>query len=68
MEGKLFQAVEGFTPDGYVTIHKGELVREGHPLLDTYPSMFKPARARFEFEVEQATARPGERRGERVKT
>jgi hypothetical protein len=65
--GKLFQALDAFTPDGYTTIKRGELVREGHPLLDTYQQMFREAVARFEHsDVEQATASPGERRGAKV--
>jgi hypothetical protein len=37
--------------------------REGHPLLDTYREMFEPADTGVAFEVEQATAAPGEKRG-----
>lgn len=45
-------------------VRKGrDLVRAGHPLLKQYPTMFKPARVRFD--VEQATASPGEKRGDR---
>lgn len=37
-------------------------VREGHEVLDLYPTMFAPARAHYEVDVEQATAAPGELR------
>jgi len=39
-----------------------DLVRAGHKLLRLYPEKFKPAPVRFD--VEQATAAPGEKRGE----
>lgn len=39
-------------------------VREGHPLLDVAPASFEPISVHYD--VEQATAVPGERRGERV--
>jgi hypothetical protein len=43
-------------------IHGGiDLVAAGHPILKRYPGMFVPAPVRFD--VEQATAAPGERRG-----
>lgn len=44
-----------------ITIVGGQtLVREGHELLDLYPNLFRLATA--DFEVEQATADPGEKR------
>lgn len=64
--GRLFAATESFTAelDGYAqVVKKGELVREGHELLERFPDLFAPARARFEFgDVEQMTDAPGERR------
>lgn len=66
MAGEMFVAKETFYAviDGQQTMVKKsrDLVRAGHPLLEKYPDMFKPARVRFD--VEQATAAPGERRGE----
>ncbi len=64
---KLFEATEAFAPDGYTTIRKGELVREGHPLLDQFPDLFREAKPRFEWDVEQATSAPGERRGAKAR-
>lgn len=39
-------------------------VREGHPLLKQCPTMFRPVDELVDLEVEQATAAPGELRGE----
>lgn len=36
------------------------LVREGHRILDLHPNLFEPVRVAFD--VEQATAKPGEKR------
>jgi len=36
------------------------LVREGHRVLELYPDAFEPVR--IAYDVEQATAAPGERR------
>lgn len=36
------------------------LVREGHPVLKLYGHMFEPVRV--QYEVEQATSSPGEKR------
>lgn len=64
-------------PDVYVAIESGAAsvdgqemifvkgvtrVRAGHPLLRACPSLFKPADAHPSYDVEQATAAPGERR------
>ncbi len=47
-----------------VVVRKGiTRVRAGHPLLDGREHLFEPADDRADFEVEQATARPGEKRG-----
>jgi hypothetical protein len=51
---------------GEVSIRKGERVREGHDLLRAYPDKFQPLTIKFDVpEVEQATAAPGEKRGDR---
>lgn len=44
-------------------IHRGDHVREGHELIAAYPQWFtKDVYVRFD--VEQATAAPGEQRGD----
>lgn len=63
---RLFQAKGEFAVelDGVPTVvHKGELVREGHPLLKNRMSLFEPYDPKIRFDVEQATAAPGEKRG-----
>jgi len=66
-KGKLYVATETFSVDGYQTITKDVTrVREGHPFLSQFPQLFKEASAHYEWDVEQATAGPGERRGEKV--
>jgi hypothetical protein len=49
-----------------ITIPAGEIVRAGHPLLRGRDEHFEPVDrlGRFDVDVEQATAAPGERRGE----
>lgn len=42
---------------------KGERVRAGHDLLRLYPDYFEPADTHVQYDVEQATAAPGELRG-----
>lgn len=37
-------------------------VREGHPLLRVIPERFEPLKV--DYEIEQATAAPGEKRGD----
>jgi hypothetical protein len=53
-----------------IQIAKGEVVRVGHPLLDSLgrnavTEHFEPVQSfgRWDVDVEQATAAPGERRG-----
>lgn len=46
-----------------IVVHKGELVRSGHPLLKGRESLFEPYDAKVRFEVEDATAAPGKKRG-----
>jgi hypothetical protein len=46
------------------TIHKGKTrVREGHQLLADNPQYYELAGEHVHFDVEQATAAPGEKRG-----
>lgn len=62
----LYQAKSEFAValNGVPTVvHKGELVREGHALLKGRMSLFEPYEAKVRFEVEQATAAPGQKRG-----
>lgn len=65
-KGKLYSAKETFCPDGVTVVRAGSLIREGHPWLRQFPSLFKEAEPQFDWDVEQATAAPGERRGEKV--
>lgn len=47
-------------------VHKGATrVREGHDLLRRYPHYFEQADMNVQYDVEEATAAPGEKRGER---
>ena len=70
-----YRANQGFatTLDGEpLFVQKGELVRDGHPLLKGREDLFDPAEnfGRFDVDakdVEQATAAPGEKRGLRTK-
>jgi len=52
IEGKDYQITKGQTR-----------VREGHPLLQTNPQYFRPMEENVHYDVEQATAAPGEKRG-----
>jgi hypothetical protein len=47
-----------------ITIPEGEIVREGHQLLKGRDEHFEPVESfgRFDVDVEQATAGPGEKR------
>ncbi len=48
-----------------VMIQKGHTrVRQGHQLLKRYPEMFEPIDLFVHYDVEQATAAPGEKRGQ----
>jgi hypothetical protein len=46
-----------------VFIHEGDLVRAGHPILKGREWLFEPAEDYVRFDVEQASAAPGEKRG-----
>lgn len=41
----------------------GERVRDGHPLLRAQAENFEPVDTTVKYDVEQATAAPGEKRG-----
>lgn len=62
-----WQAKESFVTmlDGEVTqVSKGDLVHPDHPILRGREELFQPAKGHIRFDVEQATAAPGEKRGE----
>jgi hypothetical protein len=63
-----YRAKEGFgTMYGGEQIHvaAGEIVRAGHPILKRREDLFEPVENFGRFDVEQATAAPGEKRGEK---
>ena len=63
---ELYQATESAVTvfDGeQVSVVKGDLVRAGHPILKGRDWLFKPAEGYVRFDIEQATAAPGESRG-----
>lgn len=45
-------------------VHKGERVRDGHPVLEGRELLFDKADTRVAFDVETVTAAPGEKRGQ----
>lgn len=48
-------------------IHEGiTRVRAGHELLKRFPDWFAPVDTGVDYDVEQATAAPGEKRGEQA--
>lgn len=62
---QLYQAKTEFAVElnGVPTvIHKGELVRDGHALLKGRMSLFEPFEPKVRFDIEQATAAPGQKR------
>lgn len=62
----VYQAKESFGVmlDGaWEAVQKGDLVRHGHKLLKQCPDRFEPGEVFVRFDVEQATAAPGEKRG-----
>jgi hypothetical protein len=63
----VYVATESFVAlidgENYV-VRKGKTrVRAGHPLLQGREMWFSPADLNVDYEVEQATAAPGEKRG-----
>jgi hypothetical protein len=72
MAGAVYVATESFVAnvDGVPqTILAGKThVREGHELLVNCPGYFKPVGDRVHFDVESASAAPGERRGDPSQT
>lgn len=61
----LYIAKESFwteTDEGPVFVQAGERIRDGHDLLRKYPQYFEPADTTVRYDVEQATAAPGETR------
>lgn len=48
-----------------LSVGAGELVRAGHPLLKRREELFSPVEDFGRFDVEQATAAPGEKRGDK---
>ena len=59
----VYVPIEGFIAniDGTdVNFTQHTYVREGHPILDKFPHMFRPVRV--QYDVEAATADPGEMR------
>ena len=62
---ELYQAKEPFVTmfnGEQVSVSAKDLVRAGHPLLKGREDLFKPAENVVRFEVEQATAAPGEKK------
>jgi hypothetical protein len=72
---QFYRAKEGFVTQfrgEQIGVAAGELVIAGHPLLKGRAELFEPATSLGRFterpEVEQATAEPGEKRGEKKET
>jgi hypothetical protein len=70
-----YKAKEGFVTQfkgEQISVAAGELVIAGHPLLKGRAELFEPASSLGRFterpEVEEATAAPGEKRGETKRT
>jgi hypothetical protein len=65
-EPDIYVAKHGFACelDGErMIVNQGERVRAGHPLLKAQGQYFEPADTHITYDVEQATAAPGELRG-----
>ena len=63
-----YRAKEGFGAmvDGeLVHVAAGEIVSQGHPIMKRREDHFEPVENFGRFDVEQATAAPGEKRGEK---
>jgi hypothetical protein len=64
-QGRVYEAIESFSLDhgGHpVAVNHGDTVREGHWLLKGREHLFKLQTPRYDYEVEQATKAPGEKR------
>ena len=64
-EPEIYVATQSFAADvdGVPTVvSKGERVRRGHALLKQHGGYFEPADEGVEYDVEEATAAPGEKR------
>ncbi len=57
------QTIHVQTKTGTVTIRKGERVREGHEYMRGREEFFSLPDTDVMYDVEQATAAPGEKRG-----
>jgi hypothetical protein len=65
-----YRAKESFVTiyDGdQVSVAAGEIVRAGHKIMKRREDHFEPISSFGRFDVEQATAAPGEKRGETKK-
>lgn len=63
--GKILVVKETFsiTADGApMTVHKGKTARSTHPIVEGREHLFVPFEVDYDNDVEQATARPGEKR------
>ncbi len=61
----LFECVSGFACDydgQQIVVSIGQRVRAGHPILAGREEFFRPLE--IHYDIEQATASPGEKRGE----
>lgn len=61
----LYTAIESFTAreNGQIyNVERGDLVRAGHPVLRGRENLFALAEDRVRFDIETATAAPGELR------
>jgi hypothetical protein len=62
-----YQAKESFVTmlnDEPTTVAKGDLVHPDHPILKGREELFQPAEGHIRFDVEDATAAPGRKRGD----
>ena len=60
---EIYVCLEDFVDlKSHEVVRKGDLVRAGHPLISRNPRLFARAEDRIRFDIEQATAAPGERR------
>jgi hypothetical protein len=67
----IYVATESFSTvigdEHYAVVKKQTRVRGDHVLLDACPEYFKPVEDELSFEVERATAAPGEKRSSPAK-